>query len=225
LNPLALKCRGLSQPVNNRPLLIQFAKSAVAGTVKTRLTPPLTPAQAAQLHAAMVVHTCTTLCSAGLGEVQLWLTGLHQQPLLQRCRAVGEFSLHQQCGGDLGVRMAQALQNGLSLHERVILVGSDAPAIDAVYLRAASQALDTADVVLGPARDGGYVLLGLRRFAPELFLDIEWGSHSVLATTLARVRKLGWTSSLLRELVDIDRPEDLPHLPESLCVTDTSPQL
>lgn len=207
---------GRQRCVNKQPLLIQFAKSGTVGAVKTRLSPPLSALEAAQLHVAMVVHTCTTLCTANLGEVQLWLTGEHQQSLLERCRRLGRFSVHQQCSGDLGTRMAQAVEEGLSRHQRVILVGSDTPSIDAGYLRAAIQALDKVDVVLGPARDGGYVLVGLRRYAPELFQHIEWGSDAVLATTLERVRGLAWTLSLLDERVDIDRPEDLAHLPASL---------
>ncbi|MCZ6829395.1 MAG: TIGR04282 family arsenosugar biosynthesis glycosyltransferase [Gammaproteobacteria bacterium] len=197
-------------------LLIQFAKSAVPGSVKTRLVPPLTTQQAADLHTSMVVHTCATLCGAGLGEVQLWLSGEQQQPLLQSCREVGNFSQRQQCRGDLGKKLAHAVQAGLSHSERVIVVGSDAPAIDAAYLHAADRALDTTDVVLGPAWDGGYVLLGLKRFARHLFMGIEWGTDSVLEDTLQRVEELAWSCSLLAELRDIDRPEDLRFVPDSL---------
>lgn len=198
------------------PVLVQFAKSAVPGTVKTRLVPPLTVEQAAQLHANMVVHTLTTLCQSGLGEVQLWLSGLRQESLLQRCEAVGSFQLRQQCSGNLGTKMAHAVQATLSQSGRIILVGSDAPGIDAAYLRAALKALNTVDVVLGPAGDGGYVLLGLKRCDPRLFTAVAWGSDSVLEETLRRVQALGWSCHLLGEMPDIDRAEDLPLLPEFL---------
>jgi rSAM/selenodomain-associated transferase 1 len=204
-------------------LLIQFAKSAVAGRVKTRLVPPLTTQQAADLHTCLVVHTMLALRDAGLGQVQLWLTGEHQESLVEHCRAVGEFKLRQQCRGDLGEKMAHALQRGLTRYERVILVGSDAPAIDTVYLRAADEALDSSDVVLGPALDGGYVLMGLKRFSRHLFLGVEWGTNSVLEETIQRAEELGWSCSLLPEIADIDRPEDLRLLPERLFMRPATP--
>ena len=96
------------------------------------------------------------------------------------------------------------------------LVGSDAPSIDAGYLKAARHALAEVDCVLGPALDGGYVLFGLRRFVPELFTGISWGEDSVLEKTLEKLAALGWSYRLLETLADIDRPEDLRHLPDSL---------
>ena len=208
--------------MDDSTLLIQFAKSAVPGKVKTRLVPPLTTYQAADLHTCLVIHTCSILCGTQLGEVQLWLTGEQQEPLIEYCRAVGKFRLRQQCQGDLGDKMAHALRGGLSRHERVILVGSDAPAIDAAYLQAANEALDTVDVVLGPALDGGYVLMGLKRFSPHLFMGVEWGTNSVLDETVQRVEELGWSCSLLPEIADIDRPEDLRLLPQTLSLHPTA---
>ena len=96
------------------------------------------------------------------------------------------------------------------------MVGSDAPGIGADYLKAALQALESDDVVLGPAHDGGYVLIGLRAFHKELFRDIQWGTERVLEQQLQRVREIGWSCALLETETDIDRPEDLRCLPPAL---------
>jgi rSAM/selenodomain-associated transferase 1 len=203
-------------------LLQQFARAGVPGTMKTRLIGALSAEQAASLHGDMVCHTCSTLCHSGIGEVELWLSGDQQEALVQRCRQLGEFTVRQQSGHNLGARMAAALLDGLSRCQAVILVGSDAPAIDAAYLSAARDALAEVDVVIGPALDGGYVLLALRRFSQRLFTDIHWGSDSVLKDTLGRVDELGWSFRLLTPLPDIDRPGDLGFLPASLAVEYTA---
>jgi glycosyltransferase A (GT-A) superfamily protein (DUF2064 family) len=114
------------------------------------------------------------------------------------------------------MRMAAICQQCLAEADGVVLVGSDAPSIDAGYLQAASEALAEVDAVLGPALDGGYVLFGLRRFVPELFTGIEWGEDTVLEKTLDKLKALQWSYRLLETLPDIDRPEDLRHLPDSL---------
>ncbi|MGB7542815.1 MAG: TIGR04282 family arsenosugar biosynthesis glycosyltransferase, partial [Burkholderiales bacterium] len=116
--------------------------------------------------------------------------------------------------GDLGERMQRALAAALARSERAILVGSDIPALSAQYLRDADRSLAGGDdVVLGPAEDGGYVLIGLRRCDPELFREIPWGGPTVLAETRWRIARLGLRSRELPALWDVDRPEDLERLP------------
>jgi rSAM/selenodomain-associated transferase 1 len=199
-------------------IFAQLAREPVPGQVKTRLIPALSALEAMSLHSAMVEQIARTLCDSGLGEVRLWVDGDENHALFTRCRQLGVSAILRQSGGDLGLRMAAICEQCLEEAAGVVLVGSDAPSVDAEYLRAASQALAGVDAVLGPALDGGYVLFGLRRYVPELFTGIRWGENTVLEKTLEKLEALQWSYRLLETLPDIDRPEDLRHLPDSLRV-------
>ncbi|MCB1709492.1 MAG: TIGR04282 family arsenosugar biosynthesis glycosyltransferase, partial [Halioglobus sp.] len=144
-------------------LLIQFAREPVAGAVKTRMIPQLTPQQACDLHSELVLWTAGRLAAARLGRVELAVAGDRGHALFQRCLGLGVAGLSAQRGADLGERMHNALLDGLTRFERVLLVGSDCPGIDRAYLVQALAALEQAEVVLGRAEDGGYVLIGARR--------------------------------------------------------------
>lgn len=201
---------------DNRPLLIQFAREPVPGAVKTRLIPALGAAGACALHEALVWHTCRNLLALGHARVQLWVAGDPLHPLFQRCRDAGVESLHAQQGQDLGERMAAALRRGLDESPRVLLVGSDCPGLDADYLHQALTLLAAFPLVLGPARDGGYVLVGARQPVDALFREVPWGSDEVLQCSLENARRAGWAVGLLPERVDIDRPQDLSSCPVDL---------
>ncbi|PLW82671.1 hypothetical protein CWI75_08795 [Kineobactrum sediminis] len=192
-------------------VLQQFAKAPQPGRVKTRMQPLLSPEQACELHCELVQWTCKTLLNAALGPVELWVSDAPQHPLFKACETSGVASVCRQLGTDLGARMQDALASGLARYKYVLLVGSDCPALDTVYLRAAASALRDHDLVLGPACDGGYVLLGARRPVDALFADMPWGTDQVFALTLARARKAGWHVAVLEPLRDIDRPEDLQY--------------
>ena len=190
-------------------LLIQFARVPVSGRVKTRLIPALGEEGACQLHIDLMQHCCQQLLAAELAPVELWLDSEVEHPAVAACAAQGAV-LRCQYGADLGQRMHHALLDGLARYRRVVLVGSDCPGIDSQYLRQANHGLDTAPLCLGPATDGGYVLIGACRSDPGLFEGVEWGADTVLADTLANVGRLGWGVEVLSELADIDRPGDLP---------------
>lgn len=192
-------------------LLIQFAKAPVPGEVKTRLLPVLSPESAAALHAELVLWVSRMLCGSGIGPVQLAVSGSSACPLFDACRREGVASILTQHGDDLGARMHHALQRGLQAYSKVLLVGSDCPAMDAAYLKSAAAALDEHPVVLGAAVDGGYVLVGATQIEPSVFTGVHWGSAAVLAQTLANVERAGLGCAVLDALSDIDRPEDLAH--------------
>lgn len=196
-------------PVPRKTLFIQFARSPVPGKVKTRMQPHLSPAQACQLHSELVLRTCHTLVGAGLGAVELSVAGDTVHPLFEHCRALGLSALTAQAGDDLGDNMYCAIRNGLARYDTVILVGSDCPALDKSYLLGALDALTRAPVVLGPATDGGYVLIGARQIGPQIFAGVPWGTERVYDETTLRLRQLGWEWGALPPLADIDRPEDL----------------
>lgn len=190
-----------------------FAKAPVAGEVKTRLIPPLSAAGAAQLHARFIRRTLSVVCDSNLCPVQLWCSPQPHHPFFVDCRQSFPVSLHTQRGADLGERMRQAAASALAETNYALVIGCDCPALTAVYLRQALTALKKGyNAVLGPAEDGGYVLLGLQHADPELFSDIAWGTAAVLDSTRRRLRRLKRRWHELAVQWDVDRPEDLLRL-------------
>jgi len=182
----------------------------VAGRVKTRLTPPLTPAAAAGLHRRLLAETAAMACSSGLAAVELWCAPDTGHPLFRELAAAWPLNLFPQAGADLGARMAAAAESALREAEAVVLIGADCPLLGPRELRTALAWLEGGyDAVLGPAEDGGYVLIGLRRFDGRLFDDIHWGGARVLEATRGRLNALGWRFRELAPLWDLDRPADL----------------
>ena len=193
--------------------ILVFAKAPVAGQVKTRLIPALGPEKAADLHHRLLRRTLETVC-AGVYPVELWCSPDTRHPAFSELSAHWPLSLHTQQGADLGARMLHAFESALQRAPFAVLTGSDCPALCAADLCEAVEALHGgADAVLGPARDGGYWLIALRRVHPALFEGIAWGGATVLEETLARLRDLRWSWTLITERADIDRPEDLAALP------------
>ena len=187
------------------------------GEAKTRLIPALGAAGAAALHRRLVMHCLRAARDSRLGPVELWCAPGTGDPFFRECERRLGASLHPQAEGDLGARMQRAFESALALSPRAILVGSDIPALSAQYLRDADRALRRGgDAVIGPAEDGGYVLIGLSRCDAALFRDIPWGGSEVLAETRRRIAALGWRVTELPALWDVDRPEDLERLPEEM---------
>jgi rSAM/selenodomain-associated transferase 1 len=189
--------------------VIVFAKAPCPGEVKTRLIPLMGAEGAAALHAKLVKHALRTARASGLRPVELHCAGDTDDPFFRFCAGHYGVALAPQVPGDLGARMLAAFESMLAAHARVLLVGSDCPALTARHLRQADRALrDGADAVLGPCEDGGYALIGLKRADARLFEGIAWGSDSVAADTRARLAALGWNWHELESLWDVDRPED-----------------
>lgn len=196
---------------DRQPLLfIQFARSPQEGQVKTRMMPHLSASEACDLHCQLTLWTHDQLLNCGLGAVELSVAGDTDHPLFEQCKAMGAARLTTQQGSDLGERMANAMAHGLAHYECVILVGSDCPSIDASYLEQAVEALQAAPVVVGPATDGGYVLIGARQIRDAIFEGISWGSDQVYSETRLALTRSGMTWVQLPYLGDIDRPEDIP---------------
>lgn len=194
--------------------VIVFAKAPVPGYAKTRLVPALGEQGAAALAKRMLEHAVATACDAALGPVEICATPDASHPVFAALADRYEVSLNSQGEGNLGWRMDRALSRLLRTHTRVLLMGTDAPAIDATALREAACALVRRDAVFIPACDGGYVLVGLGRPLPELFTGIAWSTATVMAATRERAQRLGIRIAELIPVHDIDEPEDLVHLPE-----------
>lgn len=196
--------------------IIVFAKAPRAGRAKTRLIPALGPTGSARLAEQLLQQTLVEALAAKLGPVELCVTPCLSDPAWREIRLPAELALSEQGEGDLGERLARAAQRWVKNGEAVMLVGTDCPELTAQRLRAAAIALENHDAVMHPAVDGGYALLGLRRFHPRIFQDIAWSTDSVAYTTLARCGELGWSVHVAERLHDIDQPEDLVHVPESM---------
>ena len=194
---------------DQRAVIMQFAKAPVPGKVKTRLLPALSAQAACDLHCDLVRHTCQVLLESRLGDVQLWVDSDADNPLFQSLVQSGVAGPLMQAGDDLGARMQHALATGLCEYDAVVLVGSDCPGLTRAYLERALSALAEVELVVGPALDGGYVLLAMRQEHPWLFNEMRWGGEDVLAETLRRAERQRVELRLLEPLPDIDRPEDL----------------
>ena len=194
--------------------LLVFAREPVPGQVKTRLIPALGAEGAARLYRALLELALQAVAAVPRVHRELWCAGA--PPTGGGCADMAlrlGIEFQHQPDGDLGVRMAAALARALTRGDRAVLIGSDCPEYHGDYLSAALDALTDHDAVLGPAADGGYVLIGLRRYAPELFTNIPWGTDVVLTDTRAALRHLGWAWAELPTLTDLDQPEDLAHTP------------
>lgn len=193
--------------------VLVFAKAPVPGEVKTRLSGVLGADGAAALYRRMLRRTVAVATAARIGPVELCCAPTPADAEFEALRARYRVELSPQCGADLGARMWCAAAAGLTKATAVLLIGADCPALTAGYLRDAGSCLmDGADAVIGPAEDGGYVLLGLKRIASALFSEIPWGGPCVLAETSERLRALGWSYVQLPTLWDVDRPEDLARI-------------
>ncbi|WP_445939502.1 TIGR04282 family arsenosugar biosynthesis glycosyltransferase [Pseudomonas sp.] len=187
-----------------------LARAPVAGRVKTRLIPALGAQGACDLQ-QLLLERALQLPARGFTERFLWLDDLPDAGLQALARRLG-WTLVEQPAGDLGERMRRIAALGLAESDAVILIGNDCPALDGGYLQAACDALQEQSVVIGPAEDGGYVLLGLRCIDAALFSDMPWGTERVFDMTLQRLQQLDWRPALLPALWDVDRPEDLSRL-------------
>jgi rSAM/selenodomain-associated transferase 1 len=196
-----------------RTPVIVFAKAPVAGLAKTRLAPALGAAGAAALAHRMLRHALAQATAAAIGPVELCAAPDATHPLLQAAATACGATLADQGPGDLGARMHRAIGRHVAQHGRALLMGTDAPALDAAVLRQAAQALQDHDAVFVPAQDGGYVLVGQRVDDPRWFAGMAWSHAQVMADTRVRLRAAGVRWAELAPLADIDAPADLHHLP------------
>ncbi len=193
----------------NARLLI-FAKAPIPGHAKTRLIPTLGAQGAADLHAKLLLHTLNTATTNPLCPVELWYASTPDHPLFCQIRDRYKITFKQQQGNDLGDRMGHAVATTLHDASQVIIIGSDCPTLSSDTLREALTQLESGDdAVLAPASDGGYVLIGLKRYDPQLFAGVQWGTEKVLDQTRQRLTELGWQWHETQTYGDIDRPEDL----------------
>jgi uncharacterized protein len=201
--------------------LVVFAKAPIPGQVKTRLCPPLTPDEAATLHGSFVLDTLerTKLAVAKLKlPFDRYLACAPSSSLVffQIMEERQGVTLIEQGGDDLGARMSRTCDTLFARgYRRVMIVGTDVPSLPLDYYQRALDLLDTHDLVLGPALDGGYYLIGMTRTMPDLFTGIPWSTDRVLALTREKAASLSAATALLPAWRDVDTIEDVRALIEA----------
>jgi len=188
------------------PRLTIFVRYPEPGKAKTRLYTALGPEGAARVYARLLEATLTSARASGLA-IELRTTGASLEAFAALCG--DDLAIADQGEGDLGERLARVACPA-------IIIGSDAPALDAELLCQARDLLESREVVIGPASDGGYYLIGFSRNITFAFSGIAWSTPEVLPETLRRLSAQGIEPALLRVLDDIDTPEDLADWPELL---------
>jgi rSAM/selenodomain-associated transferase 1 len=189
-------------------LLVVFSKNAVRGTVKTRLAATVGADTAFEVFCKLLHHTQSVVRQVRADKIVYYTDTLEDATAW----GPGTATALQQ-GDDLGERMRQAFAAGFRQgYVRVVIIGTDCPNLDAPLLDSAFGALDTAEVVIGPAFDGGYYLLGMKTLHEELFRGIAWSTSTVYTSTLEQCRQAGLSYTALPLLHDIDEEADLVHL-------------
>ncbi len=205
----------MSLVIPNAAALAVFARAPIAGSAKTRLAPALGVDGAARLYAAFLADTLTLAHraqSAGLLETTLWLAAAAdaEAPTLRDVPGAMALPCRVQPTGDLGARMAAALDAGVASHGAALVLGSDAPTLPLALLASAYVALTRAELVLAPSADGGYVLIGAH--APinaALFDRVRFSTRHALADTLAGAKRAGLSVTCVAPWYDVDTPDDL----------------
>lgn len=211
----------MCQPINSLSFIIDmkylfpdtrisvFTKPPVPGKCKTRLIPHLGEEGAAHLQEKLIKKIINDLYEFQLCPFDVW----QSEPTEYFSCLVSNFNsdikIHTQAGFDLGARMSNAIKDNLKISKKLIIIGSDCIEYSKAYLTSAIESLDNYDVVVGPAYDGGYVLIGATVHYPKIFQDISWGTETVLADTVSKLRLNYISFTQLKTLNDIDTPEDL----------------
>lgn len=196
--------------------LIVFAKPPTPGRVKTRLTPALTAAAAAELYAAFLKDALLQYEPLAV-DVRLYL-GDAAPAVEAWTREHTEAEVHYQHGPDLGTRMARAFVESFAAgYERLVIIGTDHPTLPTPFIAQAFARLDTPQAItLGPSSDGGYYLLGMNDYFPALFHEMTYSHGAVFEETVARAHQAGAEITILPPWYDVDEPADLQRLMEDL---------
>jgi uncharacterized protein len=183
--------------------LIVFLRFPQLGNVKTRLATTMGHEVALTIYKELISLTMTAAADSGYAVYLFYDVGL---PSIEERNP--NFSYHLQSPGDLGLRMAEAISYVFQFHTKAVIIGSDCPSLSSSTIKESFNTLATYDVVLGPAVDGGYYLLGCKNLVRPLFTDIQWSTPYVLEKTVEKIIAASLTYHLLAPLTDIDTEED-----------------
>lgn len=193
-------------------VLLIFAKAPVPGRVKTRLIPFLGKEGACELYTHMATDIISRLSASFLCPVHLYCQPDPSHIFFREHARRQYIEVGSQTGSDPGARMHNAIAHGLKKYQKAIVIGTDCPDYSAEYVEEAIKQLDVIDVVVGPAYDGGFVLIGMKKVYASIFHKVEWGGKNVLQTTRRNIATQKLTSNLLPPLHDVDTVEDLKYI-------------
>jgi len=195
--------------MGKKELLIVFYKNPITGKIKRRLCADVGPENAMRVYRRMCKDLRDRLVHIEVDKRVYYSEYAEQSDLWSE-----GFDQYVQQGEDLGERMANAFKEARGDgYERIVLIGSDIPGLEASQIVSAFEALDHTDVVIGPAFDGGYYLIGSRLDPSPLMTKMEWSHEKVFEDTVYRIREQGWEHSELEVLRDVDRLSDLKEFP------------
>ena len=214
----------------NRHAIVIAAKPPVPGKVKTRLSPPLSLDQSAQLYECFLVDTINTVAAIkgvdrfiafypDVSTKELSFTIVNSVSGSSQNEFLADFTLITQKGIDLGERLISIFEQLLSSgYDSATIIGSDSPNLPVAFIKRSLSNLkeSKADVTLGPCKDGGYYLIGLKTFHSDIFKGISWSTSSVFDETIKKIKKLGLGVSVLPEWYDVDNNEDLNFLKDEI---------
>lgn len=190
-------------PIEKRALII-FIRTPELGKVKTRLAKSVGDEQALRIYMALLAHTRVVAQAVRAQRLLFYSEHIDRQDDWPE----SAFLKFRQEGEDLGQRMQHAFETTLHQAESAVIVGSDIPGLSCGIIETAFEQLETHDFVIGPARDGGYYLLGMKSLQPELFRGISWSTSRVFADTVSKMERLGKSCALAPLLSDVDEAED-----------------
>lgn len=207
--------RRVSTEPESRIAVAILAKAPIPGLAKTRLIPHLGDVGAALLQRWLLQRTVAMAVVADVGPVTLWCTPDTRHPDFALCRSFGSVNLRLQPDADLGERMRTAIAESPT-RAGTLVIGTDCPLLTPPLLRRAADALIERNAVVIPAKDGGYVLIGMREASHQVFSDIDWSTEHVMMQTRERLAATGWQWDELDPLWDVDRMEDYQRLTQFL---------
>lgn len=190
-------------------VILVFAKAPIAGEVNTRLIPDIGIDAATQLQVELINSRLESLQNNKLCKVELWCSPDSDHAFFQKCQKKYGVTLFTQQGDDLGIRMSLAIKKSLQRFKRVVLIGTDAPSLTLVQIDIAIQKLgEDNDIIIAPAEDGGYVLIGMSQYSDAIFHSVPWGTDKVLSCTRENIKNNNLLGDELDLCWDIDRIED-----------------
>lgn len=189
-------------------LLLVFAKEPKEGHVKTRLARVIGDGPAKRVYEAFLKDTVINIRDDELYETKIVCTP--ESSIANLDALLGFKDISHQKGDTLTERLASAFDDSFkSGYKKVVAIGSDAPLLDRHVVRESLKRLDDSDCVIGPASDGGYYLIGMRKCDNRIFSGISWSTKKVFEQTVDRVRELGLTASIMEKMSDVDEYDDL----------------
>lgn len=192
-------------------IILCFCKHPTPGLVKSRLAKDIGNERAAEIYKLLLDEILKSISDLE-AEVYLYCYPDVDHPILQQHKDKYKLTLEKQCDGDLGMKMFHAISSHLNKNSNVVLVGSDCLEINACYIQKAFESLNSGyEIVLGPAIDGGYVLIGANNINVSIFQNIAWSTNEVLKQTEEKINELDWKYYCLNKVRDLDTLEDFQY--------------